>query len=139
MEMNNGLRCLYLLPGIAETSAAFVALEQSLQEAGYTVDFWRTDEIPNASAPPKEPLLKLIQRAEFIVADLTDHSPNVIYGIGLADAYRKPVLLIVQENHLPLPSTFNGEIYLSYKTTQLDRLRDYVKAWARYYHQAAAA
>lgn len=138
MKINNGLRCLLLFPGNTET-VALASLDQALEESGYVVDIWRTDEIPNASEPPKEPLQTLIQRADFIVADLTGHSPNVIYGLGLADAFRKPVLLIVQENHQPIPSTFNGEIFLIYNPTQLDRLLDYVKAWARHYQKAAAA
>jgi formylglycine-generating enzyme required for sulfatase activity len=38
-----------------------------------------------------------IQKAEFIIADITGYNPNVFYELALCDALWKPVILITQE------------------------------------------
>lgn len=157
MQSIKGVTCLLLFPGSNETVPTLTQLHTSLKSSGVTVKIWRVTEIsqahlyevkPNVIRPseyalPSDeasgPLLKLIEQADFIIADITGNSPNVIYGIGLADASRKPVLLIVQENSQPIPTTFSGEIFLSYQPTRLNKLTDYVKAWARHHQRAVAA
>src|SRR5688572_408399 len=47
---------------------------------------------------------QMIARADFVVADLTFHRPNVLYEVGLADGMDKPVLLIMQQHETHIPS-----------------------------------
>jgi hypothetical protein len=39
-------------------------------------------------------LIRMIQESRVLVADLTDHNPNVLYEIGMAHAWGKPVVLL---------------------------------------------
>jgi hypothetical protein len=45
---------------------------------------------------------KELCRSECVIADITDHTPNVLYEIGLAHAVGKPIVLLVQKGH-PIP------------------------------------
>jgi hypothetical protein len=59
-----------------------------------------------------------IAESEFVVADVTPANPNVYYEVGVADAIRKPVILVAdldQRKELPFDIAANRTIY--YKNT----------------------
>lgn len=65
-------------------------IEKSAEEAGYiaeTADRDGSDIIHST-------IVKAISGASIILADLTEHNPNVLFELGIAIALRKPVVLI---------------------------------------------
>ena len=47
--------------------------------------------------PITEQIWSYINRAKFIIADLTERNPNVFYELGLAHTVGKEVILLAQE------------------------------------------
>ena len=64
-----------------------------LEDEGFDVE--RADNIESQQNIIKD-ILNKIRSSDLIVADLTDLNPNVFYELGLAHAFRKPVLLLTQ-------------------------------------------
>ncbi|MXV20131.1 hypothetical protein [Deinococcus xianganensis] len=64
-----------------------------LQEAGYQVD--RADSLSDRSNIIKK-IIKGMNRADIIIADLTDNNPNVFYELGICHAMNKKVIMITQ-------------------------------------------
>jgi hypothetical protein len=54
-----------------------------------------------------------IQRARFIVADMTGRNPNVFYELGLAHAFGKPVILITPHKDY-VPFDLQAILYINY-------------------------
>jgi hypothetical protein len=55
----------------------------------------RADEI-FGSSPIIDDILKSIERANLVIADLTGKNANVFYEVGISHALKKPVLLLAQ-------------------------------------------
>src|SRR5437870_387965 len=53
-------------------------------------------------------VLQAIQRADLLIADITESNPNVMYEIGFAHALRKPVLFLAQANFTKIPTDIEG-------------------------------
>lgn len=64
-----------------------------LEEEGFDVE--RADDIESQQNILKD-ILDQIRNSDLIIADLTDLNANVFYELGLAHAFRKPVLLFTQ-------------------------------------------
>ena len=54
-----------------------------------------------------------IRRSEVVIADITDHNPNVLYEIGLAHSLGKHTILIAQEQ-TPLPFDVAADRFIRY-------------------------
>jgi len=46
-------------------------------------------------------VLEAVSTARYIIADLTDHNPNVFYEVGICHALGKNVVLITQDSKVP--------------------------------------
>lgn len=68
-------------------------IKPAAKEAGYTAE--TADR--NASDIIHSTIIKAINNAEIIMADLTEHNPNVLFELGIAIALKKPVILIKTE------------------------------------------
>jgi Hsp70 protein len=68
-------------------------LKPVIEEAGLRVE--RADDIRGAGLITWD-IWEHINRARFLIADLTDRNPNVFYELGLAHALSKDVILITQ-------------------------------------------
>jgi hypothetical protein len=67
-----------------------------------------------------------IARSRFVIADITDSNPNVIYEIGLAIGISKPVLLLCDAKHFDareIPFDFQTSELIKYSPYGADRLR----------------
>lgn len=79
-------------PEFEDIYVMFIA--STLEEAGYKV--LRADDIKSQQNILKD-IISAIRNCDLLVADLTGANPNVYYELGLAHAFRKPVILITQE------------------------------------------
>lgn len=82
-------------------------------------------------------LQKSIEAADFIVAEITGYSPNVMYEVGLAHGLRKPILFMIREGFRDFPSSLSGYIFLIYNHLELsdpagyDHLVDSIHQWVK--------
>ena len=68
-------------------------IRPEVQRAGLRCE--RADEIRGTSLITWD-IWEKINRARFLIADLTDRNPNVFYELGLAHAISKDVILLTQ-------------------------------------------
>ena len=85
---------------IANSDGIGGVIEKALQKTGF--HSVSSENATQYGTPIAENVLRSIERADLIIADLTGRNPNVMYELGFAHALRKPVLFILQE-FLELP------------------------------------
>lgn len=87
--------CFYLCPFNEPFNTIYSDHVQPLiRSIGFTVE--RADEI-FGTTPIIEDIWESINSAEFIIADLTDKNPNVMYEVGMAHTIGKPVIIMTQD------------------------------------------
>jgi hypothetical protein len=59
----------------------------------------------------------LIERAELIIAEITERSPNVFYEIGYAVAQQKPLLLLIRKGK-GVPTDLKGRELIEFRETK---------------------
>jgi nucleoside 2-deoxyribosyltransferase len=76
-----------------------------------------------------------IRGADFVIADITDASPNVMYELGYVHALRKPTIMLAESGKIDsVPSDLRGNLFLTYDRDELGSLR---KPLSRYLHEYA--
>ena len=64
--------------------------------AGYAKDeIVRADHLANPGIITSH-IVEHLLNAELVIADLTDHNPNVFYELAIRDAVRKPIVQLIQ-------------------------------------------
>ncbi len=101
------------------------AVNWAAREAGYTVE--RFDQMPPGALFTSF-ILERIRRADLIVADVSQHNPNVMYELGFAHALRKPTILLAstKSDDSKLPADLAGFRYLLYDPANLRVLTELV-------------
>lgn len=69
-----------------------------------------------------------IERADFVIADLSSENPNVFMEFGIAHALRKPILPISRDSQ-SVASDFAGHRIVAYRQDDLEKLGHYVRDW----------
>lgn len=67
-----------------------------------------------------------IARSRFVIADLSEWNPNVIYEVGLASGISKPMLLLCRSEHFDegsIPFDFTQYPFIKYSPYQPDNLK----------------
>ena len=85
----------------------------------------------DTQAPLSDQILAAIRRAEFVVADLTDANPNVLFEVGLAQGLSKPVLLLSQGRASAVPSDLRAQQVAIYRPDDPSTVLRYVELWLR--------
>ena len=89
--------CFVLMPFDERFNSIYTDLiKPVVSETGY--DCKRADEI-FSTKPIIEDIWEHIQKAKFLIADLTSRNPNVFYELGMAHAINKEVILITQNSN----------------------------------------
>lgn len=87
----------------------------AIKDAGY--EAFRVDE-DNMSTPIVEKIFRAIQECPMAVCDLSNRNPNVLYELGIRQAYDKPVVL-VQDDKTERIFDVSGINTVPYKSTRL--------------------
>jgi hypothetical protein len=74
-----------------------------LDEYGYRAE--RADEIGKSGIITHQ-IIERVVKEPLVIADLTDHNPNVFYELAVRHASRKPCILIIQAGQ-PIPFDIN--------------------------------
>jgi hypothetical protein len=97
LRLSNAGRCFVAMPFAAEFDAVHSAIKSVLEadELGFTC--YRADELRGAGNIMTD-VLRELERAEIVIADLTRRNANVFYELGIAHTVKnlKSVLLISQ-------------------------------------------
>lgn len=83
-----------LMPFAPKFDKVYQAIKEVWEEMGFRC--LRSDEDIHTHDIMCKAICQNIQRARFIIADMTGRNPNVFYELGLAHAFGKPVILITQ-------------------------------------------
>jgi nucleoside 2-deoxyribosyltransferase len=70
----------------------------------------------------------LLDHVDFVIADVTDGSPDTFYILGIADALRKPTLMMAQEQ-VRLPADLASQRLILYRVEDTAKLADFVRYW----------
>lgn len=87
----------------------------AIKEAGY--DAFRVDE-DNMCTQIVEKIFKAIQECPMALCDLSNRNPNVLYELGIRQAYDKPVVL-VQDDKMERIFDISGINTISYNSSRL--------------------
>lgn len=91
-----------------------------VMEAGYAVK--RADEIDHPGMITAQ-IINHIINDDLVIADLTDHNPNVFYELALRHAIRKPIIHLIQNDQkLPFDISDSRTIFVDH--TDLDSVEE---------------
>ena len=94
MSENNTKSVFVLMPFDDELDTVYDHfLKPILEESGFNVA--RADDIQSQQNILKD-IIRGIEQSDLVLADLTNSNPNVFYELGIAHAFRKPVVLVTQ-------------------------------------------
>lgn len=88
------------------------AVTPALRDCGYTAI--RADRVERPGIITDQ-INELIRGAALVIADLTDHNPNVFYELGLCSAANKPVISLMEKGQLlPFDVRNNRTIFVDH-------------------------
>ena len=74
--------------------------------------------------------MKAIERAHFVIADITEQNPNALFELGVAFGLRKRSLILSQRQSVPVLSPeLSGQQVILYDPDDTIRLRQYIGHW----------
>ena len=113
--------CLVLMPMFPEYGEVRSVVADSIASAGA-----RMSRLEEAVADPEWQwwLIEAVNRADFVLADVTDHNPFVSYELGLTHNRRLPSLLIVNARNDAVTATVRGSPFLVYDDASLTGFRE---------------
>jgi hypothetical protein len=86
--------CFVLMPFDEKFVSIYDAIKKVVES--FKLKCLRADEI-FGTQPIIQDILEHMQKAKFLIADLTGRNPNVFYELGLAHAMGKEVILVTQD------------------------------------------
>ena len=104
-DQENKIQVFISFPYTRKRSQLMEVLTSALREQGI---IFSDHESISAGGSWVEYIQTAIEQADFIIADLSDSNPNVMYEVGYAHAMRKPVLPIVQASDQLIPFNLRG-------------------------------
>lgn len=126
--MSDKRSAFVIMPFDEEFEAVYTDfIKTVLEGAGLNVD--RADDIESQQNILKD-IVEQIDKSDLVVADLTGVNPNVFYELGLAHAFRKPVILLTQSIE-EIPFDLKSYRLLEY-STHFARIDKAKKQLARY-------
>ncbi len=111
------------------TDEQFAPVRQAVLEALRELNVEPVEEADASKKPsPRESL----ERADFVIADVTGSSSDRwgLYELGAASALRKPVLIISQE-HSEVPPELGRLQVILYNLQQIRELGEYIRYWIK--------
>lgn len=124
--------------GITQRSSGFFTevLKSLITPAGNEAGFAIETATQQGSDVIQSTIINQLLNADLVVADLTDHNPNVLFELGIRLAKELPVALIKAEgtgqifdvDNLMRVATYNPNLWATTVVSDLPKLRDHIKA-----------
>ena len=115
----------------AEADWFLEIVSEALSEDGWRID--RADGLKKSGMIPTQ-IIQLIESADLIVADLTNHNPNVHYELGVAHTRGKPVIPMIINGQRPpfdnaqMRTIFYSRVHPKEQKAAVAELREAVNA-----------
>src|SRR5436853_2168864 len=122
--MSDRLRCFIIMPYSKESDLVYsMAIAPALKNLrGYDIMMFRADTMPR-DLTIKAHVENAVRSADFCIADVTGHNPNVMYEVGYANAINKPIVLAKRRSSGLLPADISDIAILEYDEQNLDSFR----------------
>jgi len=106
--------CFFIMPFRPEFHFFWLYLSQYIEKK-HQIKCLRGDSAYD-TVPLHEKILRMIEDADFIVADITGRNPNVMYELGVADSIGKKVIALHQkeEGMVKVPSDVKYKEFILY-------------------------
>jgi hypothetical protein len=131
--MNEPRTCYVIMPFQERYTATYKeairpAVEMVARERGEPWKCLRSDDIHVPGSITKE-IVTSLHTADFVIADLTGHNPNVFYELGVVHSAGRPTIMITQQIQ-ELPFDINTYRVHPYEASRdgLRRLSEYLRA-----------
>ena len=105
--------CFVIMPFTTQLDIIYEIVEETVYAFGFKC--LRGDR-SYIAGPIMDEVADSIERSDLLIADITNHNPNVFYEIGYAHALRKPIILISQ-SVTDLPFDVRHLRVISYNTS----------------------
>lgn len=111
--------CFVLMPFTPELHYFYLYIKHHIQQT-HNLYCERADDARLSQDAFIDTIMSNIQKADVIIADCTGLNPNVMYEIGLAHAYHKPVIPIMQTTNpaSDIPSDLRHRTFILYQLNQ---------------------
>ena len=117
--------CLVLTPFAQEFEPIQNFIWDTIKSYDQPVSMIRLDE----EFPDSFSILRAIEKADLIMADITGENSNIMYELGLAHGLKKPVMLLVQKEKGHVPSAIRGHLFYVYDPKKIRDLRPVIHGW----------
>lgn len=114
--------CFIAMPFNPKYDDVKTTISNTLTEIGWEV--YRADEIIFPRFIISKILLQILT-CDLVIADLTGSSPNVFYEVGFTHSLGNDLILLTQEDKIPIDLAHEQTIY--YQGTELTKLKDNLK------------
>ena len=116
--------CFVAIPEGPEFEGVRQAVTETLDEfAVRRLDL--VSQFPGSSVPN---ISDIVDRVDFVIADVTTQSADIFYQLGVADALRKPALIMARKQ-VALPGDLARRQLLLYGPEEVSKLVDYLRYW----------
>lgn len=95
----------------------------------------RGDEIDEPGMITSQ-VLRAVQDSELVVADLTEHNPNVLYELAVRHAVDKPVIHVIEPHLSKIPFDVAGFRTIEFDLTDPDSIENAVEQLRKHAEQA---
>jgi hypothetical protein len=120
MAYSKAASCFVAIPSAAEFTQVRESINRVLRDS---------DVSPlNPANGPTEFSSDLLERADFVIADVTGSDKFVLYALGAATSLRKPIFMMAQQQG-DLPSDLASQQVILYRLEDLEKLGAYLRDW----------
>jgi hypothetical protein len=95
----------------------------------------RGDEIDEPGMITSQ-VLRAVQDAHLVIADLTEHNPNVLYELAVRHAIEKPIIHVIEPRLSKIPFDIGGFRTIEFDLTDPDSIEAAVDKLRKYAEQA---
>ena len=114
-QMAKGKPYVFVIMSYKEKWSVFERVQKIVKEVG-GVECFRADHVKASGHDLLAKIHLLIERAIFVIAEISLDSPNVFYEIGYTAAIQRPILLI-KEKKKEVPTDLKGLEVIEYEDT----------------------
>jgi predicted nucleotide-binding protein len=121
--------CFLILPHSGAAQTIQLLIQNILEEQGVT---WVAADTIAYRGERTGTFANALERAHFVIADITDSNPNNIFELGIAYALRKRVLVLSQKQTIDqIPSDLGGQKIIFYNPQDTELLTNFIRNWVQ--------
>jgi hypothetical protein len=116
--------CFLAIPATEEFHAVRDVIAQTLRNRDITVL-----GLGDSDADLQYSTMEAIERADMVIADVTDARPDILFEAGIAVGMRKPIILLGRHDRSRIPPDLSDLRVLLYRPDEADKLEYFLNQW----------